>query len=113
MVRLPATPLMAVVQAFLLLLALTQCITAILTVLLHPWHPLLSSIQRRTGRYFQYLLIIPNALGKGSDVYFHGSELDLEHIDFSDMNLDIQIENKIDCACEADPSAAEGAEDRK
>ena len=57
--------------------------------------------------------IIPNALGKGSDVYFHGSELDLEHVDFSDMNLDIQIENKIDCACEADPSAAEGAEDRK
>lgn len=57
--------------------------------------------------------IIPNALGKGSDVYFHGCELDLEHIDFSDMNLDIQIENKIDCACEADPSAAEGAEDRK
>ena len=57
--------------------------------------------------------IIPNALGKGSDVYFHGSELDLEHIEFSDMNLDIQIENKIDCACEADPSAAEGAEDRK
>lgn len=57
--------------------------------------------------------IIPNALGKGSNVYFHGSELDLEHIDFSDMNLDIQIENKIDCACEADPSAAEGAEDRK
>ena len=57
--------------------------------------------------------IIPNALGKGSDVYFHGSELDLEHIDFSDMNLDIQIENKIDCACEATPSAAEGAEDRK
>ena len=57
--------------------------------------------------------IIPNALGKGSDVYFHGSELDLENIDFSDMNLDIQIENKIDCACEADPSAAEGAEDRK
>lgn len=57
--------------------------------------------------------IIPNALGKGSDVYFHGSGLDLEHIDFSDMNLDIQIENKIDCACEADPSAAEGAEDRK
>ena len=57
--------------------------------------------------------IIPNALGKGSDVYFHGSELVLEHIDFSDMNLDIQIENKIDCACEADPSAAEGAEDRK
>lgn len=57
--------------------------------------------------------IIPNALGKGSDVYFHGSELDLEHIDFSDMNLDIQIENKIDCACEADPSAAEGTEDRK
>ena len=57
--------------------------------------------------------IIPNALGKGSDVYFHGSELDLEHIDFSDMNLDIQFENKIDCACEADPSAAEGAEDRK
>ena len=57
--------------------------------------------------------IIPNALGKGSDVYFHGSELDLEHIDFSDMNLDIQIENKIDCACETDPSAAEGAEDRK
>ncbi len=57
--------------------------------------------------------IIPNALGKGSDVYFHGSELDLEHIDFSDMNLDIQIENKINCACEADPSAAEGAEDRK
>ena len=30
--------------------------------------------------------IIPNALGKGSDVYFHGSELDLDHIDFSDMN---------------------------
>ena len=57
--------------------------------------------------------IIPNALGKGSDVYFHGSELDLEHIDFSDMNLDIQIENKIDCACEANPSAAEGTEDRK
>lgn len=57
--------------------------------------------------------IIPNALGKGSDVYFHGSELNLEHIDFSDMNLDIQIENKIDCACEANPSAAEGAEDRK
>ena len=57
--------------------------------------------------------IIPNALGKGSDVYFHGSGLDLEHIDFSDMNLDIQIENKIDCACEANPSAAEGAEDRK
>ena len=57
--------------------------------------------------------IIPKALGKGSDVYFHGSELDLEHIDFSDMNLDIQIENKIDCACEANPSAAEGAEDRK
>ena len=57
--------------------------------------------------------IIPNALGKGSDVYFHGSELNLDHIDFSDMNLDIQIENKIDCACEADPSAAEGAEDHK
>lgn len=57
--------------------------------------------------------IIPNALGKGSDVYFHGSELNLDHIDFSDMNLDIQIENKIDCAYEADPSAAEGAEDRK
>lgn len=57
--------------------------------------------------------IIPNALGKGPDVYFHGSELNLDHIDFSDMNLDIQIENKIDCACEADPSAAEGTEDRK
>lgn len=57
--------------------------------------------------------IIPNALGKDSDVYFHGSELDLDHIDFSDINLDIQIENKIDCACEANPSAAEGAEDRK
>lgn len=56
--------------------------------------------------------IIPNALGKGSDVYFSGTELDLGHIDFSDTSLDIQIENKIDCACDANPSAAEGAEDR-
>ena len=57
--------------------------------------------------------IIPNALGKGNDILFHGDELDLDGIDFSDLDLsNVGIENHVDCACEADPSAPEGAEDR-
>ena len=57
--------------------------------------------------------IIPNALGKSNDILFHGDELDLDGIDFSDLDLsNVGIENHVDCACEADPSAPEGAEDR-
>ena len=57
--------------------------------------------------------IIPNALGKGNDILFHEDELNLDGIDFSDLDLsNIGIENHVDCACEADPSAPEGAEDR-
>ena len=57
--------------------------------------------------------IIPNALGKSSDILFHGDELNLDGIDFSDLDLsNVGIENHVDCACEADPSAPEGAEDR-
>ena len=57
--------------------------------------------------------IIPNALGKGNDILFHEDELNLDGIDFSDLDLsNVGIENHVDCACEADPSAAEGAEDR-
>ena len=57
--------------------------------------------------------IIPNALGKGNDILFHGDELNLDGIDFSDLDLsNVGIENTVDCACEADPSAPEGAEDR-
>lgn len=57
--------------------------------------------------------IIPNALGKSNDILFHGDELDLDGIDFSDLDLsNVGIENHVDCACEADPSAQEGAEDR-
>ena len=57
--------------------------------------------------------IIPNALGKGNDILFHGDELNLDGIDFSDLDLsNVGIENHVDCACEADPSAPEGAEDR-
>ena len=57
--------------------------------------------------------IIPNALGKSNDILFHGDELNLDGIDFSDLNLsNVGIENHVDCACEADPSAPEGAEDR-
>lgn len=59
--------------------------------------------------------IIPNALGKGNDILFHEDELNLEStgIDFSDLDLSsVAIENTVDCACEADASAPEGAEDR-
>ena len=57
--------------------------------------------------------IIPNALGKSNDILFHGDELDLDGIDFSDLDLsNVGIENHVDCACEADPSAPEGTEDR-
>ena len=57
--------------------------------------------------------IIPNALGKGNDILFHEDELNLDGIDFSDLDLShVGIENHVDCACEADPSAPEGAEDR-
>ena len=57
--------------------------------------------------------IIPNALGKSNDILFHGDELNLDGIDFSDLDLsNVGIENHVDCACEADPSAPEGAEDR-
>ena len=57
--------------------------------------------------------IIPNALGKGNDILFHEDELNLDGIDFSDLDLsNVGIENHVDCACEADPSAPEGAEDR-
>ena len=57
--------------------------------------------------------IIPNALGKGNDILFHGDELNLDGIDFSDLDLsNVGIENHVDCACEADPSAPEGTEDR-
>ena len=57
--------------------------------------------------------IIPNALGKGNDILFHEDELNLDSIDFSDLDLsNVGIENHVDCACEADPSASEGAEDR-
>lgn len=57
--------------------------------------------------------IIPNALGKGNDILFHEDELNLDGIDFSDLDLsNVGIENHVDCACEADPSASEGAEDR-
>ncbi|MBF4804515.1 formate C-acetyltransferase [Lancefieldella rimae] len=57
--------------------------------------------------------IIPNALGKGNDILFHEDELNLDGIDFSDLDLsNVGIENHVDCACEADPSATEGAEDR-
>ena len=57
--------------------------------------------------------IIPNALGKSSDILFHGDELNLDGIDFSDLDLsNVGIENHVDCACEADPSAPEGTEDR-
>ncbi len=38
---------------------------------------------------------------QGSDVYFHGSELDLRHIDSLIWILIFRWENKIDCACEA------------
>ena len=56
--------------------------------------------------------IIPNALGKGNDILFHEDELNLDGIDFSDLDLsNVGIENHVDCACEADPSASEGAED--
>ena len=57
--------------------------------------------------------IIPNALGKSNDILFHEDELNLDGIDFSDLDLsNVGIENHVDCACEADPSAPEGAEDR-
>ena len=57
--------------------------------------------------------IIPNALGKGNDILFHEDELNLDGIDFSDLDLsNVGIENHVDCACEADPSASESAEDR-
>lgn len=57
--------------------------------------------------------IIPNALGKSNDILFHGDELNLDGIDFSDLDLsNVGIENHVDCACEADLSAPEGAEDR-
>ena len=57
--------------------------------------------------------IIPNALGKSNDILFHGDELNLDGIDFSDLDLsNVGIENHVDCACEADPSAPEGTEDR-
>lgn len=57
--------------------------------------------------------IIPNALGKSNDILFHGDELNLDGIDFSDLDLsNVGIENHVDCACEANPSAPEGAEDR-
>ena len=57
--------------------------------------------------------IIPNALGKSNDILFHGDELNLDGIDFSDLDLsNVGIENHVDCTCEADPSAPEGAEDR-
>ena len=57
--------------------------------------------------------IIPNALGKGNDILFHEDELNLDGIDFSDLDLsNVGIENHVDCACEADSSAPEGAEDR-
>lgn len=57
--------------------------------------------------------IIPNALGKGNDILFHEDELNLDGIDFSDLDFsNVGIENHVDCACEADPSAPEGAEDR-
>lgn len=57
--------------------------------------------------------IIPNALGKGNDILFHEDELNLDGIDFSDLDLsNVGIENHVDCACEADPSALEGTEDR-
>ena len=59
--------------------------------------------------------IIPNALGKGNDILFHEDEINLEGtgIDFSDLDLSsVAIENTVNCACEADPSAPEGAEDR-
>ena len=57
--------------------------------------------------------IIPNALGKGNDILFHEDELNLDGIDFSDLDLsNVGIENHVDCACEADPSAPEGTEDR-
>ena len=57
--------------------------------------------------------IIPNALGKGNDILFHEDELNLDGIDFSDLDLsNVGIENHVNCACEADPSAPEGTEDR-
>ena len=57
--------------------------------------------------------IIPNALGKGNDILFHEDELNLDGIDFSDLGLsNVGIGNHVDCACAADPSAPEGAEDR-
>lgn len=48
--------------------------------------------------------IVPNALGKGQGVFFN-------EIDLGDLDIDIQIENSVNCACEADASAPEGAED--
>jgi formate C-acetyltransferase len=44
--------------------------------------------------------IVPGALGKGTQVMF-------DDLDFSDIG----IENPVPCACEADGSAREGAED--
>ncbi len=63
--------------------------------------------------------IVPNALGKGTDVMFSGSDLDLDSIGTGDIDLadidfktaDFSIENPVDCACEADASSLEGAED--
>jgi formate C-acetyltransferase len=63
--------------------------------------------------------IVPNALGKGTDVLFSGSDLDLDSIGTGDIDLadidfktaDFSIENPVDCACEADASSLEGAED--
>ena len=64
--------------------------------------------------------IVPGALGKNNEVYF--GDLEVDGIDGFDPEAfdaalaaagpdDISIENSVDCACCADASAVEGAED--
>ena len=60
--------------------------------------------------------IVPGALGKSGDVMFGSCDMcemaeldDVSKIDFK--TADFTIENKMDCACEADASAKEGCED--
>ncbi len=64
--------------------------------------------------------IVPGALGKNNEVYFGDLEVDgIEGFDPEAFNAalaaagpeDISIENAVDCACCADASAVEGAED--
>lgn len=61
--------------------------------------------------------IVPGALGKTNDVMFGDSDMceladidDISKIDFKTAQFN--IENQVDCACEADASSKCGCEDR-